>query len=415
MDILKLSTEWAKAEVFSAKITLLLSLLFFLSANGFWLLGKTAMAKAFVWPMVIAGILIAAISAGLYLANKPRIVQFEKAYNSDAKTFVQTEIARTTKSLNELALVFKILPLMIMAAGLLIIFVDTPLWRAIGITTIALMTVLMFVDSNTDARNTAYQDSFVYSCSFEQQRGYEQFVPHHVLSFQFSGETHIQHQNGKLTLNSNQILLSKKNQLAKAIKIPANNQGYKSISVLLTDTILQQYALENSIHENKIYQGDKNIVIQSDTLLESYFQSLLPYAEQSEKINKKLAAIKTNEAIALLLRLTPSLRSFLFDFSAPYKIDLEKFMLENYHYNVPVVHFAKLTGRSLAAFKRDFGQIFQSPPRKWLQEKRLAEAYHLIRQKKGKPAEVYLEVGFENLSHFYFAFKQKFGVTSTKL
>ena len=37
MDILKLSTDWAKAEVFSAKIVLLLSLLIFLAAFGFLL------------------------------------------------------------------------------------------------------------------------------------------------------------------------------------------------------------------------------------------------------------------------------------------------------------------------------------------------------------------------------------------
>jgi hypothetical protein len=156
MDILKLSIDWAKAEVFSAKIILLLSLLFFLAALGFWQLGKTAMAKAFVWPMLVSGVLIATVSAGLYFANKPRVTQFEAAYNTDAKIFIQTETARTAKSQNDLALVFKVLPLIIIAGTLLIMFVNTPLWRSIGITTIALMTILMFIDSNTDARNTAY-------------------------------------------------------------------------------------------------------------------------------------------------------------------------------------------------------------------------------------------------------------------
>ena len=156
MDILKLSTDWAKAEVFSAKISLLLSLLFFLAALGFWQLGRTAMAKAFVWPMLVAGVLIVAVSAGLYFANKPRVTQFETAYNTDAKAFVRTETERTAKSQNDFALVFKALPLILIAAALLIMFVNTPLWRAIGITTIALMTALMFIDSNTDARNTAY-------------------------------------------------------------------------------------------------------------------------------------------------------------------------------------------------------------------------------------------------------------------
>jgi AraC-like DNA-binding protein len=259
------------------------------------------------------------------------------------------------------------------------------------------------------------EDSFVYSCTFEQRHSYEQFVPYHVLAFQFSGETHIQHQNGKLVLKKNQILLAQKNQLAKSIKIPATDKVYKSISVIITDAALQQYALDNSIHENKNYTGEKNLLLKPDALLKSYFQSLLPYVEQSEKISKKLAAIKTNEAIELLLHLKSSLKSFLFDFSEPYKIDLEKFMLQNYHYNVPIEHFSKLTGRSLAAFKRDFGHIFQTPPRKWLQEKRLTEAYHLIQQKKRKPTEIYLEVGFENLSHFYTSFKQKFGVTPSSI
>lgn len=163
MDILKLSTDWARAELFSAKITLLLSLIFFVVAIVFWQLGKTAMAKAFLWPMLVAGVLLIAVSAGLYFTNKPRISQFETAYNTDAKTFAQTEIARTAKSQGELALVFKILPLIIVAAALLIMFVNIPIWRAIGITTIALMTVLMFIDSNTDARNTAYHRQLLKS------------------------------------------------------------------------------------------------------------------------------------------------------------------------------------------------------------------------------------------------------------
>ncbi|MGE6353350.1 hypothetical protein ACQKCJ_05670 [Flavobacterium sp. NPDC079362] len=156
MDILKVSTDWAKAEVFSSKITLLFGLLFFIIAFGFWQLGKTPMAKAFVWPILVSGVLILVISAGLYFTNKPRIAQFETAYRTDAKAFITIETARTAKSQSELAMVFKVLPLIIIAAALLIVFLNTPLWRAIGITTIALMTLLMFIDSNTDARNTVY-------------------------------------------------------------------------------------------------------------------------------------------------------------------------------------------------------------------------------------------------------------------
>ncbi|WP_425562285.1 helix-turn-helix domain-containing protein [Mucilaginibacter dorajii] len=84
-------------------------------------------------------------------------------------------------------------------------------------------------------------------------------------------------------------------------------------------------------------------------------------------------------------------------------------MNQNYMFNVSVEAFAKLTGRSVSSFKRDFAKTFQTTPKNWLREKRLDEAMYRIRQKQERPADFYLDLGFENLSHFYYAFKQKFG------
>lgn len=109
----------------------------------------------------------------------------------------------------------------------------------------------------------------------------------------------------------------------------------------------------------------------------------------------------------------PGLRSFLFDFSEPHKIDLERFRLINYQFNVPVEKFAQLTGRSLAGFKRDFKKTFNVPPRQWLLDKRLNEAKHLIETRHQKPSTFYLDLGFETLSHFSSSFKKKFGKAPT--
>ncbi len=89
--------------------------------------------------------------------------------------------------------------------------------------------------------------------------------------------------------------------------------------------------------------------------------------------------------------------------------------MQNYMFNVPITQFARLTGRSIAAFKRDFTFTFNQSPRKWLQEKRLSEAYMLIKEKKQKATDIYLDIGFENVSHFYYSFKQKYGVTPSEL
>lgn len=161
-DVLKLSTDWAKAEVFSGKMVAVISLLFLLSAFGFWQFGKTPVAKAFVYPLLVAGLLMIAIAAGLYFTNKPRILSFETAYENNPHEFIQSEIARTAKSQKDLAtIVFKVLPLIVIAAALLIMVVSTPVWRAIGITAIVLMSCLMFIDSNTAARNTNYHQQLL--------------------------------------------------------------------------------------------------------------------------------------------------------------------------------------------------------------------------------------------------------------
>ncbi|MCB0856355.1 MAG: hypothetical protein KDD63_29250, partial [Bacteroidetes bacterium] len=54
-------------------------------------------------------------------------------------------------------IVFKVIPFIIVAAALLIFFVDKPIWRATAITTIAMMVVILLVDSNANARIIEYK------------------------------------------------------------------------------------------------------------------------------------------------------------------------------------------------------------------------------------------------------------------
>ena len=162
MDILRTATDWAKAEVFSSTFFILFGVLFILASIGFWQLGKTDLAKAFVIPTMVAGILLLTIGVGLVFSNKSRIANFPVAYKSDASAFVQSEIDRTEKTVKEYqTIVFKIIPLIIVAAALLLIFIDKPIWRAIGITTIAMMVVILSVDINANARIEAYHQQLV--------------------------------------------------------------------------------------------------------------------------------------------------------------------------------------------------------------------------------------------------------------
>src|SRR5580692_11780779 len=156
MDIIKISTDWARAEVFSAKIVWMFSVVEVLAAIGFWFWGRTVIARIFPWPLLVMGLFLVAVGAGLYSANKPRIALFESESHRDPKAFLDAEIQRTSKSQRDLALVFKILPGIIILAAVVIILAPPTAWRAISVTIILTAAFLMAVDSNTTARNEDY-------------------------------------------------------------------------------------------------------------------------------------------------------------------------------------------------------------------------------------------------------------------
>lgn len=258
-------------------------------------------------------------------------------------------------------------------------------------------------------------DKLVYSCAFETYRGDEEFIPDHFLGFQLSGETHAFHDKGKTVIRENTVVLVRKNQLIRTVKHPSKDSKYQFVSISLDQETLRQYAAENKITGTERFPDTDKLFFESDEFFKGYFVSLLPYIDKTKTATSRLIVLKIKEAIELILQSNPDFKNLLFDFSEPYKIDLKEFMNKNFMFNVSVETFARLTGRSLSGFKRDFNKTFNKTPKQWLKEKRLQEAYYQIRHKNRKPSDIYLELGFENLSHFYYSFKQKFGITTGEI
>ncbi|MET1055720.1 MAG: AraC family transcriptional regulator [Pedobacter sp.] len=235
---------------------------------------------------------------------------------------------------------------------------------------------------------------------------------HHTLILQVSGKLVLETSVQNISMTGGELLLIGRNQLGTITKTPLTGGNYETIVISLQEDLLRKIILEEKYGADRKYIGPPNILIPSNEFLRGYFQSIVPYARSAgSEMTDEMGILKVKEGIKLLLLAMPELRNFLFDFSEPYKIDLERFMLSNFRFNVPIEKFAMLTGRSLATFKRDFQKIFGLPPRHWLLEKRLNAAKYLIEMKSQKPSSFYLDLGFESLSHFSYSFKKKFGVS----
>ncbi|WP_374950718.1 helix-turn-helix domain-containing protein [Mucilaginibacter sp.] len=255
-----------------------------------------------------------------------------------------------------------------------------------------------------------------YSCYFIRTREGEQFVPEHVFSYQISGKLTMTDSDGCANIfNEGDFRFISRNNLVKYVKEPAAGGEFKSVSVYLDQQSLRNFSIKHGTGYVAQKLTGKVVKLNPHALYKSYMESLQPYRLDDLVITEELQQLKVDEAIMILLQTNPDLASVLFDFNDPGKIDLEGFMEKNFHFNVQMNRFAYLTGRSLATFKRDFEKIFNTTPGHWLLERRLKEAYYLIKDKGRSASDVYLDLGFENLSHFSYAFKNKYGLAPSKI
>ncbi|ACU60608.1 helix-turn-helix domain-containing protein [Chitinophaga pinensis] len=242
----------------------------------------------------------------------------------------------------------------------------------------------------------------------------EQFIPEHLFFYLEKGVMSGYYGHKTYTLSSGEYGIARKNRLSKQQDIPYDGDIEKIIFVF-DEAFLKAFQKKHRSEAVRFNATESFVRIDDRSLVPAFIQSLKPYYNEKGQIDQEFFDIKREELLLILLRLQPTLAGIFFDYAVPEKIDLEAFMNMNYRFNVSVERFAFLTGRSLSAFKRDFHLIFGQTPSRWLVQKRLQEAYFLIEKKQQKPTDIFLDLGFETLSHFSFAFKKQFGQTPTAL
>jgi AraC-like DNA-binding protein len=255
-----------------------------------------------------------------------------------------------------------------------------------------------------DIKLSCYEDKFFKSdISFDR----------HMLIWFISGETKIVQAEGTYLFKAGDIFLIPKNQLATIINYPKDGLPHKTVVMHLSTERLRDFYAGLNIKPNTAV-SQKIRRFNNHPLLESCLASLIPYFDMKD-LPENIASLKITEAISVLRAIDKGTDDILANFEEPDKIDLVSYMEKNFMFNMPVERFGYLTGRSITTFKRDFKKFFHTTPQRWLTQKRLELAHYQFTEKKMKPIDVCYETGFENLSHFSFAFKKHFGYSPTAL
>jgi len=154
------------------------------------------------------------------------------------------------------------------------------------------------------------------------------------------------------------------------------------------------------------------MLLESSETLKGFFASMCSYYTESQEPDPSLLEVKFKELILNIADNTAN-RDLLSYFCSlmhePQAVLLRRVMEDNFCFNLRLVEYATLSNRSLSAFKRDFEKTFGCTPGKWLLEKRLHHALHLLSNSRKTVGEAAFESGFESASHFSRAFKTRFG------
>jgi AraC-like DNA-binding protein len=255
----------------------------------------------------------------------------------------------------------------------------------------------------------------ISSCYYKKSIKGENVIIRHAFAYQISGSLVVQDGVEKVIFQPGDFRFNVRNKLAKFIKQPGETEAFRSLSLQFDEETLREFANEHHLIAEATPNTPPSFQLKKHPLFQDFVNSLQQSLSYFSEGNDELVKVKLKEALIVLLKVQPELKNILFDFQPPGKINLKAFMEEHFRFNLSLSRFAYLTGRSISAFKRDFETAYHMTPAKWLQNKRLEEAYYLLKEKKYKTSDVYAEVGFEDLSHFSYIFKKHFGINPSHI
>jgi len=239
----------------------------------------------------------------------------------------------------------------------------------------------------------------------------------HMMAYIYSGELILEENKIKTVAKKGECIFLRKDNRVNMTKQPVCEEQFQAVFLMFKRDFLREFYQTIDRKELPLeVEKQKSSVIKLPQTpdIESLFHAMKPYFNSDKIPAKELMQLKLQEGVITLLNIDKQFYPALFDFTEPWKIDILDFMEQNYMYDLSVEQIAGFTGRSLATFKRDFKKISKLPPQKWLIEKRLNVASDKIQNEKRRISDVYLEVGFKNLSHFSNAYKKQFGMAPSR-
>ncbi|WP_299894301.1 AraC family transcriptional regulator [uncultured Aquimarina sp.] len=233
-----------------------------------------------------------------------------------------------------------------------------------------------------------------------------------AFSFLQQGFKEVFFDNSSYAIDSSQFLLMKSGHCLMTEKLSNISEHYHSILFFFTNENLLNFIRKFELQPSKNTTPYSTYSFTYDDFIKRFVDSLLDIVKLSPSTKKKLLATKFEEIMLYLVELKGV--DFLYAFTKNSDNQSQKFIqtVESNRLNkLTLKELSFLSNMSVSTFKREFEKHFDTSPSKWFQEKRLEHSALLLKNESKRPSDIFEEIGYESLSNFIQAFKNKFGVT----
>jgi AraC family transcriptional regulator, exoenzyme S synthesis regulatory protein ExsA len=238
-----------------------------------------------------------------------------------------------------------------------------------------------------------------------------------AISLVISGEKTMHFANKILKIESDEFHFVSAGNCLASVNL-SGREIFSSILIffsnnILTDFYLKYAALIHKISNGRKIKSEPYVAFKKDDFVINFIASLNLLLQGNQNISMEMRLLKFEELMLHLLEKHPqSILSFQTSERKELNdLEIRKAVESNITNNISVEELAFLCNNSLSTFKRRFARIYGTSPNKWILQKRMELAKHLLQHYHEKPGDVYYKVGYENHSSFSQSFKQIVGVT----
>ncbi|HLO82470.1 MAG TPA: AraC family transcriptional regulator [Chitinophagaceae bacterium] len=177
----------------------------------------------------------------------------------------------------------------------------------------------------------------------------------------------------------------------------------------LNDDLIKEFSKLTSLAPNPGFDNNGIMITDVHHNFTKFMDSLTPYLHDSEKMDETLVKIKLLEMLFSLKQSDTRMINLLLDSKKELRPNLTTIMEDNLLNSLSLDQLARLAGRSLSSFRRDFISTYNMPPSQWIRERRLRKAREFLVTTRMTVTDICYTLGFENITHFSRLFKSQFG------